>query len=52
MAIYIFKSYPTSPIILKLTPSSATIPDGPAVAMLEASPHVENVERDQVVTTM
>ncbi|KAH8155566.1 uncharacterized protein LAJ45_00576 [Morchella importuna] len=30
---------------------SAKMPDGPAISALEASPHVENMEMDQEVTT-
>lgn len=38
-------------ILILLLSFSAIIPDGPAITALENSPHVENVERDQVVTT-
>lgn len=49
--MFIFKSLSYFSHYSKLTPYSATIPDGPTVTALESSPHVENVERDAEVTT-
>lgn len=49
--MFIFKSLSRFFHYSKLTPSSATVPDGPAISALENSPHVENLEKDSVVTT-